>query len=585
MKRRLAHLFLIACLGAALVPAAQAQPAEADLLQAIPSDAAAALAIRSAANLDEKVISISQQLNLPPNSLLTMAKSAMNLGPGINDKGGVAVVLLGLNNPGNPMEGLVVLVPVSDYAGFTANMNTAPVGEGYEGISSATISGEASYVTQYGAFAGVAPLAEPLRQLLAGAGKTTIGKTWTPYELERFAADDVTLWINMEAVLASPMVQGALQMVAGMGGGMFNPEELKETRSFVVSLRLENQGLRLGFYNSFQEGSPSAQLAHSVQPTADSLLTGLPDDDYLGAFGMRASKEGMAKYARIVSAMLANPLLAQQAQMDPAKLQRISELLTQMVSGVRGVTIGVSSLPGGPHGQYGFAKVLTFESNAAGATANIKELIETLLSGVPAAEGQLNPRELVEYKQAAETLDGITVDHLVVHLHKAPDIDPVDLTNVRTVLGEEGVLFRFGAIDDTRLVATFGGGAARFQQVAALAKAGEAPLANNEGLKSSAALLPNERILEGYFAVDQFTAAVNATRESLGVGARMPYLGELNAPVAVAAWPVPPAGMQADCVLPMPLVSAIKDQIMAAAAGGPADFDTSGEADTDGGDE
>jgi hypothetical protein len=554
----------------AAAPFSMAQPAATDLLTAIPSDALAAVAIRNVSELDGKVISLCQQLNLPPQSLLMLAKGAMQLEEGLNDKGGVAVVVLSLNNFTNPMEGAVVLVPCTDYATFTKNMGLQPA-EGAEGVSKATISGEQSFIAQYGSFAAIAPGPDPLKLLAGAAGKPTIGKSWGAHELERFNADDLVIWFNAESLMAAPSVQGLFAMLSGMSQGQFNPQQFADVRTATIGLRIDKQGIRLGMFTGYKEGSAAATMAQSVKPTTESLLKGLPADPFVVAFGMLVSKESMADASQKVAAIFTNPAMTGQMPLPPEKLKEISDMLSQNLANVRGLSFAVSALPAGPEGLFGFTKVLTVESNAAAVCTSLKNVLDTVMAAVPAPATPEAPKvqDIIEYKVAAETLDGIKVDHLIIHLDKAPDMDAEQLGKVKKVVGEEGIVIRIGAIDDKHVVSSFGGGAARFQKAAALAKAGEAPLANDEAIKASAALLSNEKVAEGYFSLDHLVNQINESVKAVGEPEEFPYhLGDLKAPAAMTVKPIPPAGAQADLIVPMPLASAIKDLIMNAAAGG-----------------
>lgn len=574
MKRILGIGGLLACLAfAGAAPVAVGQDAQGDLLSAVPGDAWAALCVRNAGELDQKLMTLAQQLNVPPMSALQLVKMQLGLMSGVNDAGGAAVVVMPVDNFGMINEGMAVLVPCQDYAGLTGMMQLEPAGEGFDGISRGMIAGQPAFLAQQGAYAIVAPVPGAVQKFLASKEKPAIGKTWTKHQLDRFAKDDVTLWINVDGLVSSPAFQtGVMPMMAMMSGGAFNPQDLQEIRSWVIGLRMDAEGIYLGLAQTIKEGTAAASLLAATKPTTESLLAGLPADDYLVAMGVRGSKEGWAKAAEGFNQMLSNPMIAMQLQADPEKLEHIKKIIGSLITATRDFSFSAAALPAGPDGMLGFAKVVSVEGDASGLCTQIGDLIGTIVSMAPAEEAA-KVQNLVKFTPDAEQIAGASVSHLAINLDQADDVDKAWLDKLTKVVGKEGLLFRIAAIGDNHIVSTFGGGPARMQRVIELLKAGEAPLGANEGLKKAASLLPASRVLEGYVAVDHLMNTIGDISKVVDSPDAPPAFPKIDAPVAVVAGPAGGDTFQVDIAAPMPVVIAIKDTIMAAQGGGapPAD--------------
>ncbi len=547
-------------------PAADNAPAavapKGDILTAVPDSAWASLCIRNAAELDEKMMNIGQRLNLMPMSMLGMAKMSLGLMAGVNDNGSVAVVLMPVENVADIMPGISVLVPCTDYAALTSMIKPEPV-EG--GLSRVMLAGQDSYIVQYGEYAAISNFPSALQALLNAKENSGMGKVWTNHQVKRFAEDDLTLWVNVKAIVASPTFQGMIPMLAMMSGGSFNVEEIKDYNSITVSLSLNNGGLRIGFYTGMSEGSNSAKLLASGPSTSETLLKGLPADDYLVSVGSLISKEQADKAAKSLGTMLANPMLAMQLQLDPMKVSEISAKVAEALSDARGVAFSISGLSPGPDGLIGMTKVVTVAGSAKDKCAKIAEIIEIMTSGlVNSEEGKQAMEEvmsIVKYTPEAESIGGVSVDHLAVKIDQVDDVSPEDYQKLQKVVGSEGVLVRLAAVDDKHLVVTFGGGKQRMARSLELIKAGQAPLADDASIKNAAKSLPTSRSIEGYVSVDNVVETIAAIQKAVDEGG-MPPFGKVNAAAAFVAGTVGGTGYQVDVAIPMELIVAIKDMIV-----------------------
>lgn len=576
----------LACCMAMLISTVPVRAESVNALKSVPAEAWASLTIRNVGELDNKLMALAQRLNTPvPMSPLEMLKGMLQL-TGVNHDAGVAVVMMPMLNPADPNSAFGILVPCSDFAAMTASMAMEePVG----GVSRCMLMGaEESYIAQHENYAILSPSAAGVQAILAAKSNPTSATAWSKHQLGRFAQDDITLHINLKAIVASPMVQGLMPMLAA--GGSFNPQDLNDLDSATVAVRVGENSLNVGLYYQVAEGSESANLMNSVKATTKSLLQGLPGGDYMFAGGLHGSKEVFAKYGEVYGGVLGNPMVAMNIGADPAQMQEVGTLVSALVANIRDVSFSANALPEGADGVMGMTKVVTFDGDAKGNCAKMGDIFTKLLGGMfTSAEAQEAVKN-IKFKSGAETIGDVSVDQLAVALDQMEGVSEKDYNQMKKIFGAEGLLIRMAAIDDTRVAVTFGGGKAMMESLAARIKEGGAPLGADDGIKKVGGMLPKSKTLEAYFSIDNTmkfaAAAANAVNEM-----PPPPFPKVEVPVGVVGAPVGGVGFQLDVAVPMEMVVAVKDFAMSMQGGGPPpggpattpDAPESGDADADDG--
>ena len=551
-------------ISAMLISAVPVRAESVNALQAVPAEAWASLTIRNVGELDNKLMALAQRLNTPvPMSPLEMLKGQLQLA-GINNDAGASMVFMPMMDMANPNNSMAILIPCSDYAAMTANM---AVEEAVGGVSRCMLMGtEESYIAQNGGYAILGPKAAGVQAVLAAKSNPTIDSVWTKHQLKRFAKDDATLHLNLKSIVASPMVQAMLPMLAASGS--FNPQDLNELDSMAVSLRIDDGGLNVGVYYGAVEGSATAKLIESGKPSTESLLHGLPAGDYMFAAGLHGSKQIFGKYGEGLGGMFCNPMMAMMIEADPTKLQEVGAKASALVANLRDVSFSLNALPDGADGLIGMTKVLTFEGDAKGKCAKVGEIISTLLAGMFTGEDAQDAVKHIKFNAAAETLGGVPVDQLTVAVDKMGGVSKKDYSEMKKIFGAEGILFRMAAIDDKHVAVTFGGGKAYMEDVAGLVKGGGAPLGANEGIKKMGGALPKAKTFEGYFSVDNAIKFATAASKVVNETPPPPF-PKVGVPVGIAGAPVGGGGFQTDIAIPMELVIAAKDFAMSMQGGPP----------------
>ena len=113
-------------------------------------------------------------------------------------------------------------------------------------------------------------------------------------------------------------------------------------------------------------------------------------------------------------------------------------------------------------------------------------------------------------------------------------------------------------MDTDHVIATFGGGPGRFDNVIGLVKGKQAPLSKNPGIVNTAKAMATQRNAEMYFAVDSLMRMLS----DIGKATDEPFpvtMPQINAPVGMVSYGVGKAAGQADVFVPMELIIQVRD--------------------------
>jgi hypothetical protein len=542
---------------------APAKSAGADSLSAVPVDAWGFMYVRNMAAVEKKVMDVATKFGAPPMSPLMMAKGMLGLFNGVNDAGDLLVVIMPSPTVNAIQQNMAILVPTTDFDELMSMLQPEPVEGTDDKIKSVMIQQQTTYVASKGSFAVLAPTVDAVKKVLAS--KAGMGGKLSVFQKDRVNADDVTLWMSVNTVMTSEAMAGMTAMFQAMN---IDASMLAEIKSLQVGLRLSEEGIRLGYYSDVKPGSDMAKVMSSVKPTSESLLTGLPGAPFILAFGGRTSKEAAAFGGEQLAKMFENPQLAQ-APVDPEKLEQLKDMMKTMMSPLREIAVEICALPGGEDGFVGFSKVVTVDGDSQQMLDSFKNLLTLVKGGLITDEEANAFLSHVQYKPAAETIAGISVDHVTVALDEIEDIEEEDVEGIKQVIGQEGILIRMGAVDARRVIATFGGGAGQFETVAKLVKSGEAPLAKDPGIMKTSKALAASRHSEGYLAVDTLIRLMVDIGEALDEDPFPVSMPKINAPVGMVATAVSSSAQQTDIFVPMELVMEFRTVVQGMMGGAP----------------
>jgi hypothetical protein len=623
----LAGLSLILPFAPFAMAQAPATPQEqGSVFEYIPADAWAAVIIRDLKGVDEKVIGIGQELGLPvgPGSMvgdpLMMLKGMLGIGEGLQDKGSVALVLLKTEelNAEALSKNVVLLVPCTEPKTFLEQFATpgAPAGEAAQGQSEEkpaakenekekekekegaetqpaalpkgvvkiSLMGKPNYGAVKGKFAVLAPEAAAITSYLAAKG--SMKSSLSPDRLALVEKKiDLFVWVNVAG--AGPAVKDTIKsslmgimLMASMSDPTIanqvqpliqNVEKfLEETASLQLGLAVARTGFDLDLY---MQAKPDTEMAKSIaerQASETSLLINLPAEKFILAVGAASNtkpediKQGMTA----INGFLDRPAVKNAC--DPEKLAEFRKILDQLMElgvGKGHTSLTVSRLPEGENGMIGMTFVGRVPKDAKKWLEDVRKLIPLGL-GMVTDEDARKFLDAITYKPDAEKIGDIQVDQIAVDLTKISALDESDIAAIKRIAGKEGPVVRIAALDDAHVAMLFGGGPKRVEEVAAIVKKGEAPLASEPSLKTVAPYLPKgKRFFEMYVAVDTLLRTINDVAAAAGEKSKpIPVeIPEMEAPLAVVGT-VGKDSQQINIYVPMKLVKNVKDIATAAMA-------------------
>ena len=548
-----------------------------DVLEAIPTDTWGFVVVRDMQALSNDAVLLGQKLGLPVPPVLPMAKALIGLMEGVNDTGSLALVV-GAGGGGVPPMGL--LVPVTDVGQMIGYLAPQDAGDGVQQIA---LLGKPTFVVPYGGFAVMAPSKE-VTKMLATASAGVRGKL-DEARLGVYQESDLFAHVELAEVLKTyrPMVEMMIQSMSPPpttqpeGQAAAAPNPLKAVLDIVLQLNtvdvaanLDAAGLMIQGFLSFLPGTDLAAQSAAQELTDKRLLVGLPamGEQYILAMGSLQSR-GEAVQAQIVKGLdglLANPAVAQ--HIDPAQGEKLKDVVVAFTRQVRQSSLSISALPTAAEGLIGFAWVLQVD-DAAKTAGLIGEAIEAVKL-LPKDEAIREDLKNIVYKPKAEQVGDLSVDHVLVDISNLPEVTDEDRAQIKSVVGQDGLLVRIASVGDNHVVVLFGGGAKRLATVAALSAQGQSPLSADPGIKKVAGKLPTMRAVEMYFSLDSLMQLI----KSIGEAVEQPAPFEPTQ-VGVPAGLVVSGGKaysRVDLFVPMELMVAVKDlamQVMGGMTGTP----------------
>ncbi len=296
--------------------------AQSDPLGAIPDNALGFGVIRDIGDANARIGKLTEKMQLPVPDVLTLAKGLLGVDKGLDEKGGIAVAVVPLDEDEADAKKdaeedddededdvtMVFVVPVTDYKEFVGQLD-AKDSEG--GISEASLAGQDVLVAKKGNFAligdsdqkeafekfvaaskSVVSVVEPLRTWLQtqqlAIVVTPAGKTWLLEKLEDLLpdAEDVaeTEGKDTEVSPTTANLLAAAEMFKSLKGLLDAAD--KETTHLAAGIRIDDDAaLHIAGKVVFKPDGNLAGWARGVKAPEAGLLAGLPTGKFALAYG------------------------------------------------------------------------------------------------------------------------------------------------------------------------------------------------------------------------------------------------------------------------------------------------------------
>lgn len=568
----------------AVRPAPPADPNA--ILKVIPASATAFVAIRNVAEVDFDVSEVLEKLQLPLDEmgfpgLLEMIKERAGITEGLNANSGAAIVLLDCSQVKTAEElekRAIILLPTDKAEGLVAAMGGNKQGDAYQ----LTLGGEPATAVEKAGFLVIAASEsrDALKEVVQA--KEGIEKSLSPDRLKAYAAADVFAWGNLRGISrelrGEPInVLKGMMMMGTPGASIEEVDEtVSELQKFIDGLKEVSlsatldarSGLKLTFWYRAMPDSEVAKRLKAVKLTDASLLTGLPDEAIIfaaGAVNTSPPEDVEKALDRALKPEMFGP------DVDEAQVKAMKESLVKLAGSVQQVSVSVAGLPGEGEDGMVAATLLIKTANSQQAQAEVRKLfgtLKTMLIKTAAAKGELTEEqsktvdEAIQLKENAEKLTGAVVDHFVVDISKLPDVSEEQVDQIKSVVGQEGILIRIAQVGDKTLAVTFGGGAKRFAQVVDQIQKNQAPLADRKMIKMVADRLPNQKkIAEGYLSVDRLLAFIMEMSSKLGQPVPLPLTMKETAPLSLVASQVDESSVTMEALVPIELAQSTAELV------------------------
>lgn len=515
--------------------------AGSDILAVLPADTLFAVVVPDLSAFDDKLSELAKSLELTISPLLLM-KGWLGMPSGLDDKGSASIAVIAPAAGQAFSRGSVLILPVVDRKALLAFHQPETIEAAYDKI---TLRGRETYVGTKGRFAVFGPdLATVRRVVEADKRLRTRLSDLRPALVDQ---NDLFFWLDT-AFLASSPPEGPLDNWMRSRFGL-SVSVLSLCSGLHGAIGMDAGGLSMECCGMLADAAPVA----NESTTTDSLLVGLPGEPFAIAMGLTNGAGGTRLQTHMNTMFAA---LAASGVLDAERSTELARAYRTVAAKITHVAGSVSLHEEQLEERLTAAKVLHTDGGARMLLGDIERVVRLLRAG-PFVDARYNGiAERIEYRRAAETSGRVVIDHFYLDLGGFDRVDPEAL---RTLLGQEGLLTRIGAVDDNTVIAVLGGGLARFNNVLATVSAGEAPLARNEGIKESARRFTRGNSLEAYVAVDRCMRLVRQVSAVTGESIEFPEWPQVTSPVAVALHSSNPRETCAEAFVPFDVVAAFKD--------------------------
>ena len=346
-------LALLAAAGRGQTPAVLAQ---------VPDNAVAVLVIKNVNALKDQLSSYGKAMGQagPADPLPDILK-AVGITDGFDAAGSLALVQVTLPaeaQPGSdPAIPFVVLMPTSDAKALLAGMTP---GEVVDNITPITLPpATPAYAATMGKFVAISRNRAALVEFATHKGRMD-----KPAEelVAALDANDMTIWIDVaeEAKVLGPLWGPLAQMARlqarstpGEAGAMqvrgldmldaVGATLASDARNVMVTARITNDGIALGFTGVFHPDSVMGKFAAAQKAMPAAVLTGLPaGSDVMAAAIKWDPALATTAMCNMMDFLPANPML----QFNPDMMQKLKQLMAQTIPLETGMRFGAYAPPG-----------------------------------------------------------------------------------------------------------------------------------------------------------------------------------------------------------------------------------------------
>jgi len=352
--------------------------------------------------------------------------------------------------------------------------------------------------------------------------------------------------------LMSNMGQGAM----GEEGARTQKEQFDKFLDGMAGLgfgvALDRVGLDIRFGMTAKAGSELSKELGAVS-TKESLLRGLPSEDFLFAMGQVSdpdqTREAMGNLDPLFS------MLQTDKKLDAETYEQFKGAVKEWAVLFRGMRTSFHLLPQGVDGVFGAAVVID--------TTDSKKWIDLLdrigglageLIDTPQFEKDLHKFvDALSFTKDAETVGNVEFAHWKLDFTKLDEVDEAKSAKLKKLVGKDGLLVRVGAVNDKTVVFVFGGGTAHVNRLVETVRSGRDVVGESAGVKKVNAELPASKSFELLIAPDRIVTLIKRVAKVIGEEDEIPFdVPKIDAPIAIVGSSAT-GWTRADIYIPMDL--------------------------------
>lgn len=494
----------------------------------LPGNTVAAAFVRDLSVLDAGLSDWATRIGVTV-SPVSAALAWLEIVAGVEPAGSAAVALVRVEAGGAVQLRPVLIVPTAERKKVLAFLNPRPAADG---VLAVTIRGQDAFAIARGGHTLFGPDRATIRAVEASGFLGS--KRLAPNVLKRFGANDATIWVDVRALRAT----NAFDALPIWARTLLAASTADETLDAVlISTRFTSDGLAVAL--AMHTGGTTRASA-----STEDLLIGLPNDSFGLVLGTTATRDGGPMRFLIRAGVAA---LAATGRVDPLRVEPLVRVVQSSLRDVRSLSLSVSVVEAGGRRVPALAIVARTHGRAEALVNEIETVLSFLRRGVFGDYRLDGLTERLVLHRGVEHIDSVVVHHLSADL---AEVEGLKHESLMRVFGSDGLTVRIGVCGADRLVASFGGGQARFGRIVANVGKGHSPLTDNSDIALARASMPEQRIADVYFSPSSWREAaaligglfdevpqVRSSSEAKGplaVALRMPAPGELEVELALS---------------------------------------------------
>ncbi|MBC7783275.1 MAG: hypothetical protein H7144_05495, partial [Burkholderiales bacterium] len=439
--------------------------AHADVLEHVPADALMAIKVANVQQTSTKIAKLAKDFGIdafvaPIQNPLGWAKTSAKVEKGINDAGEAAFVMFSPKRGDGREPGMIVLVPVSNYAEFISNFAGATT-EGNTTVARIAGGRRNSYVSDWGGYAAISPI----KALVEAKPTATLKLAGLP--AKEAAKQDFLLYANFASI--TPEVQPELEKAFTEGLVEIDREDeipakwkpllrvgftqliniaragLRDGEAATIGVNISDAGINATVEAQFKPDSYIGKFATGLKNTDKALTTGLPATKYLYYGGMATDPTSVATVFDDITKPIVEELNKIQGQ---EKSREFAAALSATVRSTRGAVFGMP-VPAKIQQDALFQQVTIYDGDAAQyqkLMSATSDMTTSLLGAIEMPQGRTAPK--LNTSSPAKTVEGVTLTSWKLDMQTNQD-DPNAMqaeAMMGMFYGTEGINYSFGPL-------------------------------------------------------------------------------------------------------------------------------------------